>query len=436
MKAKYILAAVFSAALLSSCSDFLDVQKEGDPTTTQYFTNDNQAIDAIDALYRPIHQEGLFGREIYWEQGGACDIVWGRTRSYNTLATLQYTGDESPLKGTYERLTGVISRANWVVEQLLNKEHKTALTAVEKRSLGEAFFMRAFSHFYVAYRYGNDKQGVPFVRYEDFAGGYDNSIPKQQATVILENKGWGIYNGWGQIKPSYDIFEEMLKDGAGNARITRSVLEYGQEFQFFGETRKFYSTSDVESGFMINKYMDPFKHENATKEYVSSNGDWPTARVNMPLIRFAEMLLFRAEANLALGHADLAAKDINRVRNRSHLTPLSGNATWTDLYHERRCELAFEYSDHLYDLKRWFHSGDAEIKALAQKELNAHPRARHYAERSDWNSTFVVGPYADYLNEADPAVKPVAYDDHLMVFPYPSTEVTKSGGALHQNDGY
>lgn len=550
MKAKYILAAVFSAALLSSCSDFLDVQKEGDPTTTQYFTNDNQAIDAIDALYRPIHQEGLFGREIYWEQGGACDIVWGRTRSYNTLATLQYTGDESPLKGTYERLTGVISRANWVVEQLLNKEQKTALTAVEKRSLGEAFFMRAFSHFYVAYRYGNDKQGVPFVRYEDFAGGYDNSIPKQQATVmdnykmiiedldnaikylptfeeydldnrgrahkaaavaykakvyaywaafdksqwsnvismvnslehdydrdlapefadvfssdfsnywtkeylfgiagtggdtpggsefpgvILENKGWGIYNGWGQIKPSYDIFEEMLKDGVGNARITRSVLEYGQEFQFFGETRKFYSTSDVESGFMINKYMDPFKHEDATKEYVSSNGDWPTARVNMPLIRFAEMLLFRAEANLALGHADLAAQDINHVRNRSHLTPLSGNATWTDLYHERRCELAFEYSDHLYDLKRWFHSGDAEIKALAQKELNAHPRARHYAERSDWSSTFVVGPYADYLNEADPAVKPVAYDDHLMVFPYPSTEVTKSGGLLRQNDGY
>ena len=48
MKAKYILAAVFSAALLSSCSDFLDVQKEGDPTTTQYFTNDNQAIDAIE----------------------------------------------------------------------------------------------------------------------------------------------------------------------------------------------------------------------------------------------------------------------------------------------------------------------------------------------------------------------------------------------------
>ena len=68
MKAKYLLTAVLSAALLSSCSDFLDVQKEGDPTTTLYFTNDDQAIDAVDALYAPIHQEGLFGREMFWEQ--------------------------------------------------------------------------------------------------------------------------------------------------------------------------------------------------------------------------------------------------------------------------------------------------------------------------------------------------------------------------------
>lgn len=49
----------------------------------------------------------------------------------------------------------------------------------------------------------------------------------------------------------------MLKDGAGNDRLVRTVLEYGQEFQFLGESRAFYSSSDIESGFMINKYMDP-----------------------------------------------------------------------------------------------------------------------------------------------------------------------------------
>lgn len=544
MKAKYILTAVLSAALLSSCSDFLDPQSEGTPTTTQYFTNDNQAIDAIDGLYSPIHQEGLFGREMFWEQGAACDVVWGRTRGYSDLATFRYTGDESPLKTTYNNWMQVISRSNWVIQKLLEKKASTELTAVETRSLGEAYFMRGMAHFYIAYRYGTDKQGVPFTRYEDYPGGYDNSIPKQQASVvdnykyiiedmdnaikylprfeeygaddrgrahqaaavgykakvyaywatwdksqwanvismvnslqndygrdlaqsfddvfssdfskfwtkeyifgiagnggdtpggsefpgvILENKGWGIYNGWGQNKPSYDIYEEMLKDGEGNDRIKRTLLEYGQEFEFFGQTRKFFSASDIESGFMINKYMDAFKYENADQAgYVSTNGDWPTARVNMPLIRFADMLLLRAEAYLATGKADLAAKDINKIRVRSHLTPLSGNATWTDLYHERRCELAFEFSDHLYDLKRWYHSGDAEIKNLAKEELNSHPRARHYENRSDPNSTYTVGDYEDYTNKA-------TYEDYMIAFPYPSTEITKSGGQLKQNEGY
>ncbi len=544
MKAKHVLTAVFSLALLSSCSDFLDVQSEGTPTTTQYFTNDNQAIDAIDGLYAPIHQEGLFGREMFWEQGAACDVVWGRTRGYSSLATFQYNGDESPLRTTYNNLSTVVARANWIVKKLLQKQASKTLTSVESRSLGEAYFMRGFAHFYIAYRYGTDKQGVPFVRYEDFDGEYDNSIPKQQASVvdnykyiiedmdnaikylpkfeeygsddrgrahkasavaykakvyaywatwdatqwenvikmvdelettygrdlapkfddvfssdfsnfwtkeyifgiagnggdtpggsefpgvILENKGWGIYNGWGQNKPSYDIYEEMVKDGVGNERITRSLLEYGQEFEFFGNTRRFFSASDNESGFMINKYMDAFKYENADKlGYVSTNGDWPTARVNMPLIRFAEMLLFRAEAYLATGHADKAATDINRVRVRSGLTPLAGNATWTDLYHERRCELAFEFTDHLFDLKRWHRSSVAEIKNLAAKELNAHPRARHYEERSNPDSKFTVGDYEDYKNKN-------AYQDYMMVFPYPSTEITKSGGALKQNENY
>ncbi len=544
MKTKYILTAVVSLALLSSCSDFLDVQSEGTSTTTQYFTNDNQAIDAIDALYAPIHQEGLFGREIFWEQGAACDIVWGRTRGYNTLATFQYNGDESPLRTTYNNFMTVIARSNWVIKKLLQKQASTTLTSVETRSLGEAFFMRGFAHFYIAYRYGTGKQGVPFTRYEDYAGEYDNSIPKQQASVvdnykyiiedmdnaikylpkfeeygaddrgrahkaaavaykakvyaywaawdasqwnnvismvnelestygrglateyddvfssdfnnfwtkeyifgiagtggdtpggsefpgiIIENKGWGIYNGWGQMKPSYDIYEEMAKDGADNARLHRSVLEYGQEFQFFGETRRFYSSSDIEAGFMINKYMDPFKYENADKAgYVSTNGDWPTARVNLPLIRFAEMLLFRAEAYLATGQAAKATTDLNRLRTRSHLTPITGNATWTDLYHERRCELAFEFTDHLYDLKRWYHSGETEIKNLASKELNAHPRVRHYERRSDPDSPFAVGDYEDYTNKQ-------TYEDYMIAFPYPSTEITKSGGALKQNEGY
>lgn len=544
MKKNILLVALSAGLLTSACSDFLDVQPEGDATTTTYFTSDQQAIDAVDALYERFHQEAIYGRELFWEQGGACDVVWGRSRSYPTLATLKYTGDESPIKGVFDQLYKQMARANWVIDQLILKQKGTELTTVEKRSLGEAYFVRGWAHFLAAYRYGLDTQGVPFVRYEDFGGSYNNSIPPQQKSVmdnyqliiedmdnaianlprfeeydadnrgrahkaaavafkvktyaywatwdatkwqnvislvnelessygrgladtyaelfssdfadfwnreylwtipgnggstgggsefpgvILENKGWGKYNGWGQNKPSYDIYEEMAKDGEGNDRLVRSILEYGQEFQFLGETRKFYSSSDIESGFMINKYMDAFKHEDAANNgYINTNGDWPTTRVNFPIIRFAEMLLFRAEAYLMTGQADKATTDLNRLRRRANLAALPGTATMADLYHERRCELAFEFTDHLFDLKRWHRSSDATIKELAKKELNAHPRARHYADRTDPESTFTIGDYEDYPDKS-------AYDDHLMVFPYPSVQITKSNGQLKQNPGY
>ena len=123
---KYISAFALSALVCSSCSDFLDVQPEGDATTSQYFVNDQQAIDAIDGLYERFHQEGCYGRELFWEQGAACDVVWGRTRGYPTLATLNYTGDESPLGSVFSRMYSIMARANWVIDGLLNKEASTA----------------------------------------------------------------------------------------------------------------------------------------------------------------------------------------------------------------------------------------------------------------------------------------------------------------------
>lgn len=544
MKKNILMLGMAAALLTTSCSDFLDVQPEGTPSADQYFKNDQQAIDAVDGLYYEFSQEDIYGRNLFYEQAAAGDIVWGRPRDFNTLATLGYTGDESPTEAIFNTMYAVMARSNWVIEGLLDKRRTTALSAIEDRSLGEAYFTRAWAHFLVAYRYGLDTQGVPFVRYEDFPDGYDNSIPPQRESVmedyrlivedldsaashlprfedydeadrgrahkaaavalkakvyaywatwdesrwndvirmvdelerdyhrdlapsldtvfsseyadfwndeylwsipsdggtpnggtefpgvVLENKGWGLYNGWGYFKPTEDIYEEMLKDGDDNDRLRRSILAYGQEFQFFGETRRFYSTSDNEAGFQINKYMDPFKHSDPVGNgYVSANGDYPTARINFPIIRFAEMLLFRAEAYLMTNQARLATADINRIRVRSHLAPLDHVATMADLYHERRCELAFEFTDHLFDLKRWHRSSNAEIRALAEKELNSHPRVRHYADRLNPNSTFTVEPYDDYPNKT-------AYDDHLMVFPYPSNQIVNSNGQLKQNPGY
>lgn len=553
---KYIIGVALAAGLsLSSCSDFLDVQPEGSTTTTNYFTSDQQAIDAIDPVYYDLtNGDDMFGRDFMYEQAAANDMVWGRTRSFTTLATFKYTGDEDPLRNIFKLMYKEMTNCNFIIKNLGRKKN---LTAVETRTLGEAYFLRAFCHFYIAYRYGTDQLGVPFVRWEDYSGEYDNSIPPQRATVMenydliiqdlktaenllprfedygmdnqgrahkaaavaymaktyaywatwdatkwndvitcvdlleseygrgladtynevfscefedfwnkeyifsipstggtngggcelpgvmLFNKCWGLYNGWGYFKPTESLHAEFMKDGAyeidytdwsnttynvgevtKNSRLRRTILSYGDPWFVFGNWWAYSGESDIPAGFMAFKYMEAFKYPDAvSKGYVNSNGNYPTVRINLPLIRMAEMYLFRAEAYLMTNQAAKATTDINKLRVRGKVAPITGTATTADLYHERRVELAFEFTDHLFDLKRWHRGSDATLKALAAAELSSRPQVRIYNEGS--TTEYTVQPYGDYQDK-------LPYNDNFMTYPYPSQQVIKANGALKQ----
>ena len=558
---KYISLALAALCVfgLASCNKLLEYNREGAPTQDNYPLTDSQANDAIENCYYGLFErDGMFSREIYWEQGCANDMVWAKSRGFNTLATLSYTGNESPLTDSYNRIYNRygISKANWVVQTMLNrKEELGELSPVMTRVLGEAYFLRAQYHFLAAYRYGTKELGVPFVAYETVEGGYNYEIPEQQPTVMdnyklivedlkkaeellprfeeyeaidrgrahkasaaalmakayaywamwdatkwdkvidcvnrlentygrglvdnytdlfapdfqkgfwnkeycwgipgeggpdggggggveltgvmLEDKGWGKFNGWGQIKPSYDLYEEMAKDnwdedGDGvvdrNIRLTTTILEYNDEFEYFGEIRRFASPQNIEAGFQCNKYMQAFAPADCiARGWVLDNSNYPVTRVMWPIVRFADAMLLRAEANLAKGNAAAATTDINKIRQRSHLKPLAGNATWADLYHERRCELAFEFgNDHAFDCKRWAVSGAPEIAKLAKAELNSHPRIRKYEDRTDPESPYVIAPYEDYMSP----VKVWDGNEKCLTFPYPTDEITKSMGKL------
>lgn len=77
---------------------------------------------------------------------------------------------------------------------------------------------------------------------------------------------------------------------------------------------------------------------------------WRTYGQNIPLIRLAEMYLIRAECDVRANGAGAGDADLNRVRQRSGASPLTG-ATVADVLLERQLELAFEGA-RLYDLKR------------------------------------------------------------------------------------
>jgi hypothetical protein len=526
------------AMTLASCSDWLSFTPDKQLSADNFFQTDDDAKAATATFYHYVFgdaDEG-FGRGFMFEiAGSGDDMIIGRVPEgigYQTC-NFRYDGREGQITGFNSQLNQVIAQTNWVISSLLRKQTRSA---IENRTLGEAYFMRAFSHLYWAYRYGRIDQGVPFDRYEDYEN-YPYEAPQQRASVtenyaliiedlekaadllpffrdyseadygrahraaawaymvktyaywaqhdkskwelipalvdkietegqcklidkysdvftiahnwdsehiwsincssqtrggvyvactVLENAGWGRINGWGFFKPTLGLRNEFVE---GDQRRATTMFEYGDEFIYFGDTMRYYSESDLESGFMFAKYFEPYrygeyKNGSAISPYVSRSDDGYTD-LNIPLFRFAEALLFKAEALIMMNRGADAAKVLNIITARAGLGDKKySNATMADLKHERRCELAGEYSDRFMDLKRW-EDWDA---------LRAPKKVRHHEERSNpdspWTEMTVTweNTNEDGTREFNPAVN--------IVMPYNPDDVVKANGRLKQNPGY
>lgn len=86
----------------------------------------------------------------------------------------------------------------------------------------------------------------------------------------------------------------------------------------------------------------------------STSAAYDTSPLNFPVLRFADVLLMKAEALNELNRTDEAEAPLNEVRNRAGLadvSDLSKDAFREKVLHERRMELAFE-GDRWFDLVR------------------------------------------------------------------------------------
>ncbi|MEH0154472.1 RagB/SusD family nutrient uptake outer membrane protein [Limibacter armeniacum] len=227
--------------------------------------------------------------------------------------------------------------------------------------------------------------------------------------VALENKGWGKYNGWGYYTPTQELYDEF-EDNDPRRGVT--ILKFGDSFKFFGEEKRYQSENSL-SGLQFNKYMYEYQFEDPIGSYINPNGDDPTTLYNVPVMRYAEVLLMKAEALIMLGRN--GDEPLNMVRERAGLNPVTG-ATMEDLKHERRVELAGEFANRHFDLVRW---GDA-------KEAYSKPlHGRIHADKTDPDSPFNIGEVWPARN-FDPS--------YMHVWPIPNQVVNSSG--ISQNKGW
>lgn len=224
-------------------------------------------------------------------------------------------------------------------------------------------------------------------------GGWGSILPG----VMLENKGWGIYNGWGYFTPTKELYDAY---DSTDLRRSATILKPGDKFVFWGNTMTYYSLNS-ESGYQFNKYMEPFSYAGGI--HVSANGNEPTTDLNVPLIRYAEVLLIDAEAKIMQGKSGDVS--INLIRNRAGLPSITG-AGMAELKLERRLELAGEWADRHRDLVRW---GDAQA---------TYAQPLHGADGS------VVWPARTFNPDVDD------------VWPVPQTDIDNTHGVITQNPGW
>jgi hypothetical protein len=241
--------------------------------------------------------------------------------------------------------------------------------------------------------------------------------------MFFQANGWGYYNTWGYFMPTLDLYQTYESESDVQRR-TATILAPGEHIQFIGHDIQWAVNPSLiysESGMTTRKFMSVFEEADCIGKYVNVSGNNQTNRLSVHLMRFADILLMKAEA-LIWTNQDLpeAARLISLVRARAGLgsTPASTQeALKAALKKERRLELAFEFfpSRHL-DLVRW---GDAQAT---------------YARPTEGWQVAVNGQ--TFTTTVVTVRQPRTFDPNKHhVFPIPDVEIRKSKN-LKQNIGY
>ena len=189
--------------------------------------------------------------------------------------------------------------------------------------------------------------------------------------------------GLGWFIPTKNLVDEFE---AGDKRLAASIYKAGDTYYNKASGTVPYDPSWSSSTFSVRKY---FGAKNAVAGAYAPNGQ--AGFNNERYYRYAEMLLLYSEALIEVGRTAEGLAIINNdIRARAGLGATKIADARKALRHEKRVEMAFE-PHRWFDITRW---------GIGQEVFG-----------TKWN-------------------------DKYSVFPFPQSEINRTGGVLKQNAGY
>jgi tetratricopeptide (TPR) repeat protein len=250
------------------------------------------------------------------------------------------------------------------------------------------------------------------------------SILEFQQALGVEGGGnmvtWlGIYRlprepvggGWGFDNPTQDLVDEFEQ---GDPRLLYTVNFAGDVFPTdFGDMVLENSLAWTSTGYTTRKAWIPWDEK--------PQDDW-RPEMNWRYCRYAEVLLFCAEALNEVGQAEQAKVYLNKVRARARYTPRTDpqrvSTVWDGSYE----------GELLPDVT----TGDPN----ELREAIWHEQRVELAQEGHRRWILLrTGRFKEAMERAKGA-KGCTVEDHELRFPIPAKEVTNSFGRIPQNPGY
>ncbi len=195
---KYLILCVLAVALIPiSCEDgLLDQVNTNTVSTGTFWANPSDVSLAVNGMYHPITNTFFWGRIVHTGAMLRSDVFNVRPFGPNTaMSTLQGEAGASRWSTEiWQEPFKAIFRANAVLEN--TNESNVSDAATRNGFLGQAYFMRAFSYWYLVNLYGN----VPLVT--NTAQSADDFFPPQAA----------ISEVWAQIVADFTQAESLLPE--------------------------------------------------------------------------------------------------------------------------------------------------------------------------------------------------------------------------------
>lgn len=404
-----------------------------------------------------------------WNPDG--DQAW-----MDQFSDFSFTSSNPGIKGQWSYDFTGIARTNLAISYLTNDELPGKLgidDATRKYLLGQVYFLRAFYYFDLVNLYGDVP--LLTAPLKNFADAYNvsNRAPKadvyaqigkdleQALTLIPDGKYPNATEKWRVSKGP--VLAMQAKVALYNQKWTEaiSIINTLNALGYYSLNANYFDNFSVAKEFAENEVIFAYDHESLatprkgnglcallgwgfvapSKNFLNAfepndprleltvnvadqnvykilgelngnnkgNDDAPSNKI---YIRWADVLLWKAEALNETGAYSEAVEIINMIRKRARTTPFpNGSMPPADalpnrdvsstskeqikdwLIHERRVELGFE-SQRFNDLKRW---------GIAK--------------------SFLTGLGKNF-------------QDKNMVYPIPQGEIDKSGGSITQNPGY